>query len=73
MEQKEDVDMEDDLVPSKRQPKKRKGKAAIPIGKNGLKKRKVTKTRTASKNGYISMEIGIEYDCRRKLTCLIMQ
>lgn len=65
MEQDEDVDMEDDsdIVPSKRQPKKRKAKAAIPIGKNGLKKRKVTKTRTTKKNGYIGTDIGIEYDC----------
>lgn len=44
-EEEEDIDMVDDTAPSKPQPKKRKTKSIIPIGRNGLKKRKVTKTK----------------------------
>ena len=50
----EDVSMTDDA--SIKKPKtvaKRKPKAVIPVGRNGLKKRKVTKTRrTIDENGY---------------------
>ena len=46
-----DVIMED--VPKKPATKKRKSKPTIPVGRNGLKKRKVTKTRkTVDSNGY---------------------
>jgi len=47
-----DVNMED--IPKKPATKKRKSKASIPVGRNGLKKRKVTKTRrTVDANGYM--------------------
>jgi DNA polymerase delta subunit 3 len=47
-----DVIMED--VPKKPATKKRKSKASIPVGRNGLKKRKVSKTRSRlDANGYL--------------------
>ncbi|KIM44644.1 hypothetical protein M413DRAFT_25098 [Hebeloma cylindrosporum] len=50
-----DVAMED--IPKNPATKKRKTKAIIPVGRNGLKKRKVTKTkRTVDANGYIRKE-----------------
>ena len=46
-----DVTMED--IPKKPATKKRKPKASIPVGRNGLKKRKITKTRRmVDANGY---------------------
>lgn len=39
----EDVDMDDDTQP--KQKRKRKPKVVIPVGKNGIQKRKITKTR----------------------------
>jgi len=55
MEEEEDVDMVDDTAVSKPQ-KKRKAKAVIPVGQNGLKKRKVTKTKySTDAKGYSRM------------------
>lgn len=49
----EDIDMADDSA-TRIRPKKRKAKAFIPVGKNGLKKRKVMKTKSRKdENGYI--------------------
>lgn len=51
--QDEDVSMEEE-VPAKPKPKPRKPKNVIPVGRNGLKKRKVTKTRrTMDASGYM--------------------
>ncbi|KAF5316136.1 hypothetical protein D9619_006455 [Psilocybe cf. subviscida] len=53
----EDVDMEDVDAPVKAKPKPRKPKTVIPVGRNGLKKRKVTKTRrTMGADGYTRKE-----------------
>ena len=53
VQEDEDIDMADDSVAQIR-PKKRKAKATIPVGKNGLKKRKVMKTKSRKdENGYI--------------------
>lgn len=55
MEEEEDVDMVDDTAVSKPQ-KKRKAKPVIPVGQNGLKKRKVTKTKySTDAKGYSRM------------------
>lgn len=49
----EDVDMEDIDAPVKPKPKPRKPRTVVPVGKNGLKKRKVIKTRrTIGEDGY---------------------
>lgn len=55
--QDEDVSMEEDApVKEKPKPKAKKPKAVVPVGSNGLKKRKVTKTRrTKNANGYMGM------------------
>lgn len=51
----EDVAMEDDEDLPKPIPKKKKVKKAIPVGRNGLKKRRVVKSRmTTDAKGYIS-------------------
>jgi DNA polymerase delta subunit 3 len=55
IEEEEDVDMVDVTAVSKPQ-KKRKAKAMIPVGQNGLKKRKVTKTKfSTDAKGYSRM------------------
>ncbi|KAJ3504223.1 hypothetical protein NLJ89_g8047 [Agrocybe chaxingu] len=57
MQQDEDVDMAEPDEPVVKPKTKRKPKAVIPVGKNGLKKRKVTKTRkTLDANGYMVTE-----------------
>lgn len=48
-----DVDMEDDTDFVKPQPKKRKPKKVIPVGRNGLKKKRVEKSRMKEENGYM--------------------
>lgn len=54
--QDEDISMDEDAPKAKAKPKPRKAKAVIPIGSNGLKKKKVTKTRrTKDANGYMGM------------------
>lgn len=45
VKQETDIEMDDDTAPAKPKPKKRKAKDAIPVGRNGLKKRKITKSR----------------------------
>lgn len=53
-DQDEDVHMSDDRSTKAKVTRKRKPKVVIPVGRNGLKKRKVTKTRrTKDSNGYI--------------------
>ncbi|KAH9479437.1 hypothetical protein JR316_0008031 [Psilocybe cubensis] len=53
----EDVPMSDAPSTKAKVVKKRKPKAVVPVGRNGLKKRKVTKTRrTKDANGYIVKE-----------------
>lgn len=52
-----DVDMDGDMDIVKPQPKKRKPKKVIPIGRNGLKKRRVQKSRTKEENGYMGKQI----------------
>ena len=48
----EDEDEDDKPAPKKRKP--RKTKASIPVGKNGLKKKRVIKSReTTDKKGYV--------------------
>ena len=54
--QDEDVDMavEDDIP--KVAPKKRKAKKVIPVGRNGLKKKRIVKEKTfMDKDGYMGM------------------
>ena len=51
-----DVDMKDNSEEVKTKVKRRKVKRTIPIGKNGLKKRRVTKSRKVKDSkGYIGM------------------
>lgn len=45
--------MEDDMDIVKPQPKKRKPKKVIPVGRNGLKKKRVEKSRMKEENGYM--------------------
>ncbi|KJA27964.1 hypothetical protein HYPSUDRAFT_197528 [Hypholoma sublateritium FD-334 SS-4] len=55
--QDEDVSMDEDAPKTKAKPKPRKPKAVIPVGRNGLKKKKVTKTRRRKDaNGYMVKE-----------------
>ena len=50
--EEEDEDEDDKPAPKKRKP--RKTKASIPVGKNGLKKKRVIKSReTTDKKGYV--------------------
>ncbi|KAF9525335.1 DNA polymerase subunit Cdc27-domain-containing protein [Crepidotus variabilis] len=57
-----DIDM-DDEVAAKPKPKKRKPKVVVPVGRNGLKKRKVTKTRSVKgAKGYIIKEDYSEWE-----------
>ncbi|CAL1700533.1 unnamed protein product [Somion occarium] len=59
----EDVAMEDDEDLPKPIPKKKKVKKAIPVGRNGLKKRRVVKSRmTTDAKGYIITEDYSEYE-----------
>ena len=53
-EQNEDADMEDDIAPL---PKKaRKPKKVIPVGSNGIRKKRVVKSRmTTDAKGYMGM------------------
>ncbi|KAF8966316.1 DNA polymerase subunit Cdc27 [Flammula alnicola] len=54
--QEEDISMAED-VPAKPKVKPRKPKTVVPVGRNGLKKRKLTKTRrTVDANGYMRKE-----------------
>ncbi|KAG6886239.1 hypothetical protein C0993_010801 [Termitomyces sp. T159_Od127] len=58
----EDVDMEDITVP-KAKPKKRAPKKVIPVGRNGLKKRRVVKSRSrVDEKGYMVFEDYSEYE-----------
>ncbi|KAG6910013.1 hypothetical protein DXG01_013735 [Tephrocybe rancida] len=58
----EDVDMLDDTV-SKPKPKKRAPKKVVPVGSNGLKKRRVVKSRsTTDAKGYMVFEDYSEYE-----------
>lgn len=53
----EDVDMSDDTeVKPKPKPRKKKEKKAVPVGRNGLKKRRVMKSRMrVDEKGYMGM------------------
>ncbi|KAG6866585.1 hypothetical protein C0991_002073 [Blastosporella zonata] len=58
----EDVDMADEFVP-KAKPKKRAPKKVIPVGSNGLKKRRVVKSRSkVDDKGYMVFEDYSEYE-----------
>ncbi|KAG6832262.1 hypothetical protein H0H87_002158 [Tephrocybe sp. NHM501043] len=58
----EDVDMLDDSVP-KAKPKKRAPKKVVPVGSNGLKKRRVVKSRSkVDEKGYMVFEDYSEYE-----------
>lgn len=53
-EEMDDVDMADGTTAEPKKARKKREKKIIPIGSNGLKKKKVTKTRrTMDKNGYM--------------------
>lgn len=54
-----DVEMEDDIDIVKPQPRKRKPKKVIPVGRNGLKKRRVEKSRMKEENGYMGKSIDL--------------
>jgi DNA polymerase delta subunit 3 len=56
VKKEEDVDMSDDRDSKpKPKPRKKKEKKVIPVGRNGLKKRPVTKTRTIKRDDSWSM------------------
>ncbi|KAH0582838.1 hypothetical protein H2248_010744 [Termitomyces sp. 'cryptogamus'] len=58
----EDVEMDNVIVP-KAKPKKRAPKKVIPVGKNGLKKRRVVKSRSrVDEKGYMVFEDYSEYE-----------
>ncbi|KDQ53171.1 hypothetical protein JAAARDRAFT_162049 [Jaapia argillacea MUCL 33604] len=59
-----DVDMEEEPVPApKPKPRKRKEKKEIPVGRNGLKKKRVVKSRTACDDkGYMATEDYSSYE-----------
>ncbi|PSS37351.1 hypothetical protein PHLCEN_2v828 [Hermanssonia centrifuga] len=62
--QTEDADMMDDSDPApKPQPRKRKQKKAIPVGKNGLKKKRIVSSRNKlDEKGYMVTEDYSEYE-----------
>ena len=50
----DDVDMADETAPEPKKARKKREKKTIPIGRNGLKKKKVTKTKKSmDDNGYM--------------------
>jgi DNA polymerase delta subunit 3 len=54
-EDTEPVKMDDDIAP-KPKPKKRREKKVVPVGRNGLKKKRVVKSRmTTDAKGYMGM------------------
>jgi hypothetical protein len=54
-----DVEMEDEEVP-KAKPKQRKPRKTVPVGRNGLKKRRVIRSRTtADEKGYMGIVVTI--------------
>lgn len=56
-EDTEAVKMDEDIAP-KPKPKKRREKKVIPVGRNGLKKKRVVKSRmTTDAKGYMGMVI----------------
>ena len=53
-EQTDDVDMVDGTTAEPKKPRKKREKKTIPVGRNGLKKKKVMKTKkTMDDNGYM--------------------
>ncbi len=56
-----DVEMEDEEVPkAKPRPKQRKPRKIVPVGRNGLKKKKVIRSRTtADEKGYMGKVVMI--------------
>lgn len=53
-EQTDDIDMADSTTSEPKKTRKKREKKIIPVGRNGLKKKKVTKTkRTIDDNGYM--------------------
>jgi DNA polymerase delta subunit 3 len=53
-EQMDDVDMADGTTPEPKKTRKKREKKTIPVGRNGLKKKKVMKTKkTMDDNGYM--------------------
>jgi DNA polymerase delta subunit 3 len=54
-----DVEMEDEEVP-KPKPRQRKPKKTVPVGRNGLKKKRVIRSRTAAdEKGYMGIVVII--------------
>jgi hypothetical protein len=55
-----DVDMEDEEEVPKAKPKQRKPRKIVPVGRNGLKKKKVIRSRTtADEKGYMGKVVMI--------------
>ena len=55
----EDVEMEDDTIAKPKVTRKRKPKEVVPLGRNGLKKVKVQKSRKVKDaNGYMSESLS---------------
>lgn len=70
-----DVDMIDDTIP-KPKPKKRREKKVVPVGRNGLKKKRVMKSRmTVDAKGYMGLFYLIRNFCRRieRFTCSVTE
>lgn len=61
----EDVDMTDDPIPLTKPQRKKKVKKVVPIGRNGLKKKRIVKSRmTNDDKGYTSTSIPIFRNAR---------
>lgn len=66
-----DIEMEDEEVP-KAKPRQRKPRKAVPVGRNGLKKKRVIRSRTtADEKGYMGIVVIIVG--KRHIDCLQSQ
>lgn len=62
MEELDDIDMADETVSESKKPRKKREKKIIPVGRNGLKKKRVTKTKkTIDDNGYMRKYFCFNY------------
>lgn len=70
----EDVEMGDETTVVKPKPKKRRVKKVIPVGRNGLKKKEIMKTRMVTdENGYLGLYLAFPTRHERQLKACICQ